>query len=57
MHKKSMITKNFGPTFLRLGYNLFTSLYKNIKNNLAILIVLVAQWIERPIGKTIIKDL
>ena len=32
------------------SFNLFSSLYKNITNDAAFLRVLVAKWIERPMG-------
>ena len=35
---------------VRNSFSLFTSLYKNITNDLFILRVLVAQWIEHPPG-------
>ena len=37
--------------FVRDTVSLFTSLYKNIANDLAILRVLLAQWIEHPHGR------
>ena len=36
--------------FVRESFNLFSSLYKNITNDAAFLRVLVAKWIERPMG-------